>query len=269
MAFYLIGSQGRLGQALCRTYENEGIFPLLREQYSNWGVENAKNQVTEFFEKNANPGDVIFVASGVLNPAVSEKTLRSVNFNLPKNVIDGALDAGLKVITFGTIMETTEGLVNPYISSKRDLAEYVESKISNCGDVIHIRIHTLYGGGAPSPFMFLGQIGESLIGDTIFNMTSGRQLREYHHVDDDASAIRKLNLHNSSGLIDLNHGNALPLKSIAEYLFSAFNKSHLLNIGALLEPEAEKYMQLPALNFDNEFRDSLPAIVEYMKEYCV
>ena len=56
------------------------------------------------------------------------------------------------------------------------------------GRAIHLHLHTLYGG-QPHPHMFLGQMIGALERGAEFHMTSGEQLREYHHAHDIAGAM--------------------------------------------------------------------------------
>ena len=53
---------------------------------------------------------------------------------------------------------------------------------------MHLHLHTLYGG-RPQAHMFLGQMIRALERGAEFAMSSGEQLREYHHVHDIAGAM--------------------------------------------------------------------------------
>lgn len=271
MTFHVIGATGRLGRALTCEYAGSDIRSLPRAIYQDWSMPGRSDQVARHFESDALPDDVVFVTSGLLDPKLPEETLRGVNFHLPKNVIDGATKAGLKVVTFGTIMETLLESNNPYIHSKVALGEYAESSMGEGKSVIHMRIHTLYGDGLPSPFMFLGQMLSAILNNQPFNMTSGRQLREYHHLYDEARAIRQIESSMSSGLVNLSHGRPLSLRDIAECVFATQGRSQLLRVGALPEPPKENYAiilpPVPELA-SISFRESLPAIDEYMRACC-
>ena len=271
MSFHVIGARGRLGQAIASEYGISKVSSLPRAIYEGWSVPGRSDQVARHFESNAIPGDVVFVASGLLDPALPDEVLRGVNFQLPKNVIDGATKVGLKVVTFGTIMENLLTSKNPYIQSKADLAEYAGHVIAEGKSVIHLRIHTLYGLGQPIPFMFLGQIQKAILENQPFRMTSGRQLREYHHFNDEAKAIRIIVGSIQSGLTNLSHGNPLSLHSIAQGVFEALGREDLLQVGTLHEPPEENYatvLEPSPLVAPTIFRESLPAIIEHMQACC-
>lgn len=271
MTIHVIGARGRLGQAIAHEYAGSELRTLQRSIYEDWSRPARHEQVARYFKINANAGDVVFVSSGLLDPKLPSDTLRAVNYHLPKNVIDGATKVGLKVVTFGTVMESLLESKNSYIQSKVALAEYVDSVATEENPVIHVRINTLYGIGQPSPFMFLGQMLSAIQENQPFKMTSGRQLREYHHLRDEAKAIRQVESSTRVGLVNLSHGKPLSLRSIAENVFEALGKSALLQVGALAEPPEEIYaaflQPLPQLE-SMTFRESQPAIIEYMRACC-
>ena len=268
MTYYLIGSQGRLGQAICKTFPNDELVCLDRSIYHDWSLTGAIDGISKYFESVNETNSTVLVASGLLDPKISCENLISVNYRLPKNIIDGATKLGLRVITFGTVMEGLLSSKNSYIQSKTLLNEYIQSLTTTNNPSVHIQLHTLYGLGEPSPFMFLGQILSALRNNMAFKMTSGCQLREYHHFLDDAEAIRQIADSQTTGVINLSHGEPVALKDIAQQVFSAFGNNHLLKIGSLPEPSEEnydKYFLKSDIVSNISFRDSLPAIVNYMK----
>jgi hypothetical protein len=126
----------------------------------------------------------------LLDPKLPEELLLGVNYCLPQNIIKGTTKLGAKVITFGTVMELIRTTKNPYIKSKITLSDYVEELSTKSNKALHIQMHTLYGAGQPNSFMFLGQILDAILNNKPFHMTSGRQLREYHHIVDEAKVVK-------------------------------------------------------------------------------
>jgi nucleoside-diphosphate-sugar epimerase len=176
----------------------------------------------------------------------------------------------LRTVTFGTIMERLAGdtSANAYVASKVQLGNFVAGFSAGQVSPLHIRIHTLYGGGPPDDFMFLGQMLHALVSGSGFSMSPGVQLREYHHIDDEIIAISRLVEAGNCGVMDLNHGAPVRLKELASHVFEQFDRRELLNIGALPGPAADNYETLfertPLLK-GLVFRDTLPAIVEYLR----
>ena len=266
MKTYLIGGRGRLGQAIATQYADDDIELLDRSVYEKWGKSDGTDRISRYFE-NAPENTTIFITAGLLNPSTSTEDLLDVNFYLPKNLIQGASKYNIKVVTFGTIMENLVDIQNSYIKSKRRLNDYVTEATAKNIPVLHLQLHTLYGIGEPSPFMFLGQILTALRNNTAFRMTSGRQLREYHHLADEAAAIRLISNSSEFGVKSLNHGNPTTLKSLATAIFSAFKKTELLQIGELPEPSEENYTTASKISpmLDSmTFRNSTEGIIEYM-----
>jgi nucleoside-diphosphate-sugar epimerase len=266
---FVLGSKGRLGSALVAGHDAGQVIALDRSVYANWWNEEAVDEIAHRFDKARGEG-VVYVASGIIDPRRPVEEHHQVNFLLAKNVVKGATKAGMRVVTFGTVMEKLIGekSESPYFLSKLKLGKFI-SGLSDHNDLaLHVRIHTLYGGGRPDGFMFLGQLFDAMVRRTVFRMSSGAQLREYHHIDDEIPAILKLAAAGGSGAIDLSHGKPITLRALAEHIFSEFKCPELLSVGAISGPPSENYetsFQRTPLLTDMEFRDTLPAVVEYLR----
>ncbi|OIQ25088.1 NAD-dependent epimerase/dehydratase family protein [uncultured Vibrio sp.] len=264
VSYFIVGAKGRLGAALRCEFSKESIVSLDRNVYANWINDNGADRVSNYFN-NIGVKPTVFVASGLLNPSISGLDLFNVNYRLPANIAEGVTRIGGNVLTFGTVMERVSNKSNPYIESKRDLNRYIQSMTNN--NVTHIQLHTMYGIGSPSPFMFLGQMLESIKNNEVFKMTSGEQLREYHHFMDDVKAIRKIIECEVNGVIDISHGNPISLKELAEYVFSFFHKSKMLEVGGLPHSESENYnmkFEKPPVLYDVNFRETLESVSKYL-----
>jgi len=270
MNYYLVGSSGRLGRAIAKEFFDEEIQCLDRSIYRGWECPSSVPYIRGFFDTPQNKdGATIFVASGLLDPTLSRDELLFVNYYLPKNIIDAVSKIDAKVITFGTVLEGLLSTQNNYVQSKTFLNEYVKATADECNRVLHVQLHTLYGLGQPSPFMFLGQILSALREDAQFKMTSGRQLREYHHFLDVTKAVRHMVNSSLAGVVNLSHGKPVSLRDIANRIFEAFDKDYLLQVGAIPEPLEENYDRLfQPIELCKQvcFRDSLPSIIDYMRE---
>lgn len=271
MTIYLIGAKGRLGQSIVREYAGQDVRVLDRAIYRSWSRPATADEVSRYFEATMAGADAtIFVASGLLDPALPHEELLGVNYYLPRNVIDGAARLGARVFTFGTVMESLlSRSKNPYIQTKAALGEYVADAVIAGLPATHLQIHTLFGTGLPSSFMFLGQMLSAIRESRPFKMTSGRQLREYHHLHDEARAVRTIAESGAAGVLNLSHGRPVSLRAVAESVFAAFGRDELLCVGALAEPPDENYQRIlaPTGSFDpGAFRDSLPAIAKYMQD---
>lgn len=266
---HVIGANGRLGSSIRRLSEANSLNLLARSTYENWWKEDSKENIYEYFASKQDLEASVLVAAGILDPNLPEDMHIRINYLIPRNIIAATADLGVRVITFGTVSEHFQSEVNTYIRSKKMLCDFILSNPILAKDAIHVHLHTFFGGGEPNHFMFLGQVYRSLVTGQPLKMTSGRQLREYHHVDDDVTAIWKILNSQHVGMIDLNHGMPITLRSLAEYLFRRFNSESLLDLGSLPEPDAENYEDVyrPHPLYANvDFRSTLPAIGDYIED---
>jgi nucleoside-diphosphate-sugar epimerase len=267
----IIGARGRLGQALCAALSSQQVLVPARQVYEHWwradGVAAAAGYLSLL-----PAGAIVYVAAGMIDPAQPAEAHQRVNVLLPAHVIEAASSLGLRVVTFGSVMETIAdtGTANSYIASKARLGALVAQRAAAGANVLHVRIHTLYGGGAPDPFMFLGQMLAALVARRPFRMSPGGQLREYHHVDDDALAILVLAHAELTGTLALSHAHPLSLKALATRVFEAFGCSDLLEVGALPAPPADNFgtaFERPATLCAVEFREALGGVVDYLRPF--
>lgn len=269
---FVIGGRGRLGRALTARLPWSSTVALDRSVYSTWTQADMSASVTRFFEPFAGKDCVIFVAAGVTDPKRSLGDHIQVNLTLPKNLIKGAARLGIRVVTFGTIMEEIVGRSsgNPYFDSKVQLSNYIQTTSDRRTRILHIRIHTLYGGGPPDDFMFLGQLLQSIQLQAKFKMSTGTQLREYHHVDDEVDAIWTLVNSEISGAINLSHGAPVRLRELACYVCEKFECLDLLEIGAIPSSDNDNYhrtFERPSILHDANFRETFSSVLEYMKSH--
>lgn len=267
----VIGSSGRFGRALQRSYSGDKIVSPSRAVYENWWQSDAQTDILEFFYpilKKSNP--TVFICSGLLNTKATESDHKKINFLLPNNIITALRGTDSKIFTFGSILELFPDMDNPYVRQKRKLAS-LANECDPENDLCHLQIHTVYGGGLPSPFMFLGQILSSLLNKTPFNMSSGLQLREYQHIDDIVNAIRLLEKKNASGTIAISTGKPVMLKDLAVEIFSSFDQMDLLKIGSIHSWESENTeTQFEPVSLPSEimFREALENVPLYLHD-CV
>lgn len=264
---YVIGGRGRLGRAIVKSRPEGQVITLDREVYQNWWQSRASASISRFFEASG-PGSVVVVAAGVLDPALPRVEHQRVNVELPSRVIEGACAAGLRVVTFGTVMERLVAPRNTYIASKSELGRIVAERAAAGDAVTHLQVHTLYGGGDPAPFMFLGQLCRALRERHPFEMSPGGQLREYHHVDDDAAAVHAVLDAGIDGVLALSHGAPCTLLELATHVFNAMGRIDLLRVGARPAPPDDNYAFVltrhPVLEHVS-FRPALQGVTAYVR----
>ena len=264
---YVIGGRGRLGRAVCASRPATEIVALEREVYERWWQSDAGASIARYFDR-AEPGSVVLVVSGVLDPSLPRAEHQRVNVELPARIIEGACAAGLRVVTFGTVMERLLEHPNAYIATKADLGRLAAERAAAGDPVTHLQLHTLYGGGEPAPFMFLGQLCRALREGRPFEMSPGRQLREYHHVNDDVAAMHAVLAAGAKGVTALSHGAPCTLRDLATHVFASLERLELLRIGARSEPPDDNYATVlprPRALEHIHFEPALQGVTAYVR----
>ena len=266
----LVGRKGVLSRAIQDQFSSENIHIVGSEISCKWASSNLNYEISDYINSLKEKPKFILNASGILDPNTPLKELLEINYYLPRKLEGFAHKNNIKLITFGTIMENFDDMSksNPYVFSKKQYSDYLLQTNHIKSNALHLQIHTWYGGASLQPFMFLGQMYSAIQKKEIFHMSQGAQLREYHHIFDDLSALKYLLSINASGVFQINHGETVSLKTVAEYVFSEFQLSDLLQIGSLPQPILENFQIKfsPSSAFGNEnFRLTLPGIVDYFR----
>lgn len=272
MTYFILGAGGRLGRALLTAYSEFNVNTVHRAVTESWLAESGTRAVENFFTRAcAGPDDTVLLASGLIDPNLSPSNLNQVNFVMPKNVIEACSTFGMRVVTFGSVMEGDGFARNPYIDSKIRLSKHVLEQVADGHRVLHLRMHTHFGLDMPSKFMFLGNVLDTIVSKKRLKMSSGRQLREFHHLEDEARAIRHIIGADRDGIIPISHRQPVSLREVAESALQYFGLSELLSLNELPDPRHENYTHrfMPhELVRETPFRESLPAINTYL-ETCV
>jgi len=221
-------------------------------------------------------GDFIF-AGGITDPLVAVEKINYSNIEFPKRVIEATFDhSNFRYLTLGSFQENDELFYknNNYLKSKLELGQWITKKSQESNGknrFLHLRLHTLYGG-KPKDHMFLGQLANAIKNETVFQMSSGIQLREYHHVEDIAVTIRSILEHEWSfgPIVEINSGKPVRLAELAKAIFKAFRKEELLEIGAIPTPTGENLEKVFQRSEDwmiSISRPSLSGVIESLKQY--
>ena len=242
----LFGSTGRVGRAVAAAMTKMG-WSVEAVSWLDPTTRSARDWPQILAQLTALPGDAdIIFASGLTDPSLSSSDLALANVERPARLIQDTIDRKQwRYLSIGSVLETHSNLAasNRYLASKRALWTRIQELAADPrlnGRLMHLRGHTFYGG-APTPHSFLGQMYESLRAARPFRMSEGRQLREYAHIDDVALSIIALLTRPWTGAIvtDLNSGEPVRLCDLARTVFRAFDREHLLQLGALPTPVGE------------------------------
>lgn len=268
----ILGQNGNLAQALLRQYPR--ATTVGKDEFLAW-MRNP-SRMKEFFSEIGVLTDEVdlFNCAGITNANADVDEITLANFRIPVFLSEQSAILNYRLITFGTVMEQIPkyAMSNPYLESKlRFYNEYL-SNIHWANSNLHIQMHTLYGGKRIHPHMFLGQIYSALIDKKSFKMSGGLQIREYHHIDDVAKAIRLLEETQQYGVNNISHGFPEKLKDIAESIFNHFNAVNLLNLSSNSMDEndnRELIFKKPKEIPEMYFRPTIVNIIQWLEELGV
>jgi hypothetical protein len=267
--FVLLGGSGILGKGLSKRFNEKVILETSRSEIDSWLGSSGLTKMSQYFASLGTNVTVIN-ALGLTDPKAPFQQLELLNSTLPMRIRESIDNLGHKLITFGSILENNLSLasVNPYIRAKRNFLESIEDHPSN-KDHLHLQLHTIYGGERSHPHMFIEQIYRSLSANSEFEMSSGLQIREYHHIDDEVNAIAIFATTELSGVFQLNSGNAIQIKHLATSIFEEFEKLSLLKFNSALDGidvYENCYKKSPFLD-EVQFRDPILGVTEYLKSH--
>ena len=258
----IIGSNGNIARQLKEQFPDAMVID--RRQFEFW---DNPNELRTIFKDE--PIE-IYVAIGILSSKSKISELERVNVQIPKLIADSIKGTDSRIVTFGSIMEKDQRICssNPYIHTKKKLSEYLQSNLQE-DEFLHLRLHTLYGGKKLNSEMFLGQLFISIKNGTEFLMSSGRQIREYHHIEDDLKAMELLQVNGHIGIQEISHGEVFTLIEIAEQVLYYFDAPKLLIAGKMEEPSAEIFSPLGIRSKtlkEFQFRPTIKSIANYLLE---
>jgi hypothetical protein len=98
-------------------------------------------------------------------------------------------------------------------------------------------------------------------------MSSGIQIREYHHIHDDCNAALDFVKRGMTGILPISHGDPVKLRDLAEYIFGYFDSRNLLEIGKFETNEFDALSPITLSNQDfnmMQFRDTKTGIIEWL-----
>lgn len=267
----VLGASGQIGSAFVKRFSR----PVLTIPW-----EDLKSASTHHVLENIlGGGDCDFIlAGGVTDPKLPREMIFDSNFFSVVKVVDTArgikpASATYRFMTLGTIHESFNELskTNPYLESKVALGMWVAEQSRKFGPhYAHLRLQTIYGA-EPKSHMFLGQMLVALRNNELFKMSTGEQLREYHHSDEIAEAMQNLTDQDwdFGSILNICSGEAIRLAELASSVFKAFDRSELLQIGALPSRAEENrdrtFVRSPHW-LVSHFRPSIPGITECLKE---
>ena len=263
---WILGENGRLANAVYQEFKDERPLKIGRQDYLKW-LDLSVADLEAYLRKNLPPKSIIFITAGIVDKSVNSQVLEQVNVLLPIKILEASKNLDLTTVTIGSISEHFMFFDDLYITSKRDLSDHIETH-TYLQNNLHVRLHTLYGGSAPPHLnMFLGKAFESIQNRREFRMSSGKQLREYHHVHDVARAIRLRLKENHFGVWDLNTGIPIRLIDLAKAIFLSYDLEELITVSREKDLEGDNLTHVFPETISElgiEMRDPTQGVISYL-----
>jgi nucleoside-diphosphate-sugar epimerase len=257
----IIGGTGFIGSNLVSELLRSGCSPtvLTRNKDRHKFPENIKKKITlvelditdysstKSFILHFRPTLIINSAATLGLEDINGKTVYRINYEAVKNLLETSLEAKVKkIILFGSADEygyqpipQIENLPlqpnSPYAVSKAEMTNLALEMYKNEGlPVIILRPFTVYGMAQPKG-MFLSDAIRCALENRAFEMSEGKQMRDYIFISDFVraimSAIRTPDIEGE--VFNVGSGRAFPLREIAEKVWEISGAdASLLKIGA-------------------------------------
>lgn len=256
----IIGENSRMTKALLKRHKFAVIVP--KAEYMTW-----RNKVNLLPALKSFDNSTLIITKAILNPKENKAEINYWNYTFPKRIITEIirLKLNIRIVTFGSIHELSE-LSNPYLNSKRKLAHFINAQSNS--NIIHYRLHTIFGEGYPNSSMFLGKIYESFVNNHSFRMSSGNQLRQYHTYSEIVTIVSNqlTEIGALPNIYNINGDSWVTLKELASSIFLEFGKEDMLKIGELNSPEFEITKATPELGSNPViFGDIKSKVIKYMR----
>lgn len=268
MSFLLVGTNGNFSRQFQKIAKNHISHSIDRSIYGNWDKRGSRLSRKIAQAKSENGIHYIINTVGVISKKHTDNYILYWNYLFPKYLYQISKELNLVLVTLGSIHENVPKMCfdNSYLKSKIMLQQYLlDEKLEN---FCHFQFHTWYGGYKVQPEMFLGQIITSIRDKKEFKMSDGKQLREYHHIEDDATCVLNFLNQGKIGINPISHGERYSLVSIANSIFRYFQCENLLKINQIATPSSEirEHGCFPAGITEHEFRPTMKGLFDYVEK---
>lgn len=269
--YLLFGASGLMGQGFSRHIPGfDANAEILRFGRGTDPFRVGQDTAGLAFLERSPRATVAIWCQGPTDPSVSLETHRRFSVELPRAYFRWLAEhVELRLaVSLGSVHENEPRLCekNSYLKAKR---EWLEATPSLGVRAAHFQLHTVYGQPV-RPSSFVGQMLAAIREDRVFSMTSGTQLREYHHIDDLAPAILRMCRQRSiPPVLPLNHGHAVTLRALAEGVFAKVGKESLLSIGtheARAQETFEQTWRATPAPFDVPYRDPVKGVADLLAD---
>jgi hypothetical protein len=153
-----LGGSGTIGGGILKGFNQEIILQTPRSEINSWLGANNLASIEKYFS-NFGTNTTVVYSLGITDPNAPIEQLELLNTILPTKIMNIVDNLGLKLITFGTILERDVNLAlgNSYVRTKRDFLNRFQQTPERKNH-LHLQLHTIYGGERSQSYMFIDQI---------------------------------------------------------------------------------------------------------------
>ena len=117
--------------------------------------------------------------------------------------------------------------------------------------------------------MLIGHLENAIRHEAILPLSSGRQIREYQHVNDLVPALLDgIKNETLSGDVQVNTGSSLRIKEFVSGVMESFNLENLLKFDCLNDPLDDNYADYTETSNwldTSRFRDPIQGVADYIR----
>jgi nucleoside-diphosphate-sugar epimerase len=192
-----------------------------------------------------------------------------INYEIPLKILESFKGQISTFVNFGSVLENyVLSSTNGYLKSKKMLANALKDWKQEIR-ILDFKLHTVYGGLTNPPHMLVGHLERIIRERSVLLLSSGKQIREYHHVDDLVPAlVEYIEEEESSGEIAVNTGQSLRIREMVFDVMKEFRLEKKLQFDRLDDPVDDNYSdftQPTSWTTKFHFREPIPGITEYLK----
>jgi UDP-glucose 4-epimerase len=218
--------------------------------------------------------DIVLHLGGVTGAATDAERCHAVNYLGTVNLLNALESTGVsRVVLIGTAAEYGRQAtpfredmplrpVSPYAVSKAKANEYaLELNVKTGLPVTILRVFTAYGYGQPAK-MFLSQLIESALAGSSFDMSDGRQKRDFIFVEDVVDAVMSaMTAELAVGrVMNIAQGRGIALRDLAVNIWRLCGADpELLRIGAIEKASDDAFDTEADITLAGELLDWAPS----------
>lgn len=270
--YVLVGSTGAVGSCLT-SHLPDSTIAISGQRVRHWiSQSNSRNfkMALETDLPNLSKSSLVLInCVGITNPLGNIDELVKVNYEFPLRLLQSLDEKIATFVNFGSVLESfVQDDTNAYLNTKVRISTALRM-FDTKTRLINFKLNTIYGGYKNPAHLLIGQLENSIKMRTTLPLSSGSQIREYHHLRDVSIVLSDIIQQGSVfGEIDLNYGFATTIRDVIYQVMRNLNLDHLLDFDFREDPVNDNYNYWPSKSEylkGYTFRDPVAGITSYLQ----